>query len=450
MEKYDVIIIGGGLAGTTASRELKICGINSIILEAKDRLGGRTYTSNFNNTQVELGGTWVHWNQPHMWTEITRYNMSLIENGVYRMDDNREHIIFSGLDINAPLGYNNERIGWITESKLKVEHPERIFKELNVAIDLFFGDTYKTINRPHDLFKNDFSHLEAMTARERLDEIDLDPEIKSFTDAILTTIANRPLDQCSVFSLARWYALSSHAAYLLWDVEERYYLREGMQTLVEKIAADGGEIRLSTPVKLIQQLDDHVIVTTESGEQLQAKKVMVTIPRNALNTVEFSPPLSEIKQKAIIEGKSSVGFKLWVRIRGLHAYVGAAPDTYPLNFLVADYHVDGDTLLYAFGHDTEAFDIENRAEVEIEIRKVFPEAEVLEVYVHNWVPDKYAQGTWAMSDINYIQKYIKELQKPEGNVHLAGSDVANGWYGFMDGAIESGISVSRQIIKDLI
>ena len=60
---YDVIVIGGGFSGVTAARD---CGKNSLrtlLLEAKSRLGGRTFDAQFRGHHIELGGTWVHWTQ---------------------------------------------------------------------------------------------------------------------------------------------------------------------------------------------------------------------------------------------------------------------------------------------------------------------------------------------------------------------------------------------------
>ena len=56
----DVVIVGGGFAGVTAARELTMRGRSAVLLEARDRLGGRTYTSDHDGHAMELGGTWVH------------------------------------------------------------------------------------------------------------------------------------------------------------------------------------------------------------------------------------------------------------------------------------------------------------------------------------------------------------------------------------------------------
>ena len=68
----DVIVIGGGFAGVTAAREVALQGHSALLLEGRDRLGGRTWTADWNGQEIEYGGGWVHWHQPHAWSEMTR------------------------------------------------------------------------------------------------------------------------------------------------------------------------------------------------------------------------------------------------------------------------------------------------------------------------------------------------------------------------------------------
>ena len=68
----DAIVIGGGFAGVAAARELTIAGLDCTLIEARDRLGGRTWYSDWDGEDIELGGGWVHWHQPHAWAELTR------------------------------------------------------------------------------------------------------------------------------------------------------------------------------------------------------------------------------------------------------------------------------------------------------------------------------------------------------------------------------------------
>lgn len=50
-------------------------GFRVLLVEARDRIGGRSWSSNIGGYPFEMGGTWVHWGQPHVWREISRYNM---------------------------------------------------------------------------------------------------------------------------------------------------------------------------------------------------------------------------------------------------------------------------------------------------------------------------------------------------------------------------------------
>lgn len=50
-------------------------GLKVLVLEARDRIGGRSWSSDIGGYPFEMGGTWVHWGQPHVWREISRYEM---------------------------------------------------------------------------------------------------------------------------------------------------------------------------------------------------------------------------------------------------------------------------------------------------------------------------------------------------------------------------------------
>lgn len=75
---YDTVIIGGGFSGLTAARELRLHGYKVLVLEARDRLGGRTWVDRRLDSDLEMGGTYVHWHQPHVWAEINRYGLDTV------------------------------------------------------------------------------------------------------------------------------------------------------------------------------------------------------------------------------------------------------------------------------------------------------------------------------------------------------------------------------------
>jgi monoamine oxidase len=79
------------------------------------------------------------------------------------------------------------------------------------------------------------------------------------------------------------------------------------------------------------------------------------------------------------------------------------------------------------------------------IEAFVPGAKVLESAAYQWTADPYSLGTWCMYRPGFFTKYFRELQRAEGGIHFAGSDIANGWRGFIDGAIESGSVAARRI-----
>ena len=114
-----------------------------------------------------------------------------------------------------------------------------------------------------------------------------------------------------------------------------------------------------------------------------------------------------------------------------------------------EYRVEGDTLVVGFGPSAEALDVTDQAAGAELLGRLYPGAEVVSSHGHDWTADEFSRGTWSMYRPGQLTGSLRALQAPEGRVLLAGSDVANGWNGFIDGAIESGVR-SAGWARDLI
>jgi monoamine oxidase len=106
-------------------------------------------------------------------------------------------------------------------------------------------------------------------------------------------------------------------------------------------------------------------------------------------------------------------------------------------------------LLVGIGCDASRLDPTDRGQVERAIRVFAPGAEVRACDGHDWTRDPYAKGTWAAYRPGQLGRWHADVRTPEGRLFFAGSDIAEGWAGFMDGAIESGAAVALAVAQRL-
>jgi pseudooxynicotine oxidase len=426
---YDVIVIGGGFAGVTAARETARGGAKTLLLEARDRLGGRTWTHRWNGTDIELGGGWVHWHQPHVWSEITR----------------------AGLAVE--LGEDAQVAGWFVGDE---RHPGTLPERDAIAErgwNQFVDGVEDALPLPHDpLFASDrLARFDSQTITDRMDELDLDDEERDVLAAELESLAHGRLDEAGAVSVLRWHALSGGSLALTQQTGGRITFRAGTQSLVQAIATGAEfETRLSTPVAAVTQDGGGIEVHTRAGDTLTAKLVIVAVPLNALPGIEFDPPLSEGKQEAIALGQASRGIKIFIHASGEPVFQNAIKPGHAFGYLDTEIlYPDGTQLLIGFGPDADNCDATDLASVQRQLDEILPGYEALAATAHDWLSDEFSRGTWAIHRPGWYTHHHAEMQRPEGAVILAGSDLANGWAGFMDGAIESGLRAGATALRRL-
>lgn len=425
-EKPEVIVVGGGFAGLTAARELGNAGRRCLVLEARDRLGGRTWTSEFAGVDVELGGGWVHWIQPHVWAEITRYGIEVTESP-------------------AP-----ERCVWLADGERRSGSPATFDELLDRVLRRFYDGFEHALEYPFDPLREEEAvrEMDDLSMEDRVEQLGLTGEERAVLSGYLATVSHSPCRMGGLASALRWFAPAKWDNPLALDAIARFKLKTGTRSLVEAIADDGGAtIRLSTPAASIEQTGDGAIVTTRTGERLTAEAVVVAVPLNVLSRIRFTPPLSSGKRAAADEGQASCGAKVWVHARGEpeKVYATAAEDGAPFSWIQSEYETPDGQLLVGFAPDSTKLDGGDPEEVQSAFRSFFPGIEVAEVLCHDWFADEFSLGTWGFFRPGQLTRHLKELQSPEDRVFLAGSDMANFWGGFIDGAIESGMTTARQV-----
>jgi pseudooxynicotine oxidase len=416
---HDVIVVGGGFAGVTAAREVALRGRTVLVVEARERLGGRTWSTEWHGRPVEYGGAWVHWHQPHTWAEITRAGLRVdlsedAQRAVWHVGaERREGTIFDRDEI--------ARRGW----------------------DRFVEGVQTALPNPHDplLALRELERFDRLTIAERLAELELDDEEHDVLRAELESLAHAPLDDAGAVSVLRWHALSGYSLALTQYTGGRVTIAHGTGALLQAIAGAAPiEAKPASPVAAVRARGDGVDVETRSGEVLAARAAVVAVPLNLLGAIEFDPPLPEAKREAIALGQASRGVKIFIRARGPDVLQNAIRPEHPFGYLDTEQVFgDGTQLLIGFGLDAARCDAADIPFVQRALDEILPGYEVVDATAHDWLADEFARGTWAIHRPGWYSRHHAEMRRPEGRVVLAGSDLADGWAGFIDGAIESGL-----------
>jgi monoamine oxidase len=426
----DVLVVGAGFAGLLAGRELSLRGLSVTVLEGRDRIGGRTWTDERLGRELEMGGTWVHSLQPHVWTELTRYGLELTP---------------------SP---DPERFLIATEEGLHAVPAEEGFRLLGEGLDPLVEGSREAMPLPFEPWSEAgaVAAVDARSVADRLAELDLGPDARAIVEGFCATGYQGAIDE---IGLAHVFHL---AALCRWDAETEmeaaatYKIVGGTRALAEAIAADSrADLRLETEVAAIVTDGDQVVARTSGGEEYRASAAIVTVPLVALGKIDFEPPLSTAKRQMVDQGPVSHGVKMWVRVRGeVEPFLGfAGPALNPLTVAQFEYEIDGDSLIVAFGPDSTAISVDDKDAVQEALRAWLPEAEVIDVAGHDWVDDRFSGQTWANLRPGQLTDSVRAMQTPEGGVRLAGADYATGWLGYIDGAMESALEACRETLADL-
>jgi monoamine oxidase len=268
-----VIVIGAGIAGLTAARALHLGGVDVVVLEGRDRIGGRTHTVDLAGASVDLGGSWIH---DGAGSPLLPYVDVL---GIDRLPAAPSNIVLGARVIDREIGggpddaartaLTGALAGFIMsrDAVLACEPEQR----LAAAVDLLLADA--------------------------------DPAIRQHLAAMLAMYDGADADEVSVGSFA--------ASFFSGGVADTDVLPAGGYRRVVDALAAGLAIRTGTPVERIEQRADEVLVHSSSGVE-QGTHVVVTLPLGVLKagSVAFAPPLSAGHRAAV----DHVGFGAFEKV----------------------------------------------------------------------------------------------------------------------------------------
>ncbi len=444
----DAVVVGAGFAGLTAARELTRQGYDVLVFEGRDRVGGRSFTGSIAGLPADMGATFVGPTQDAVLalaaelqipTTPTHHAGKNVIHWRGRARSYRGTIpklsLFGLLDIGR-LRWQFDRIarGIPVSTPFDARHARRLD-------ELSLGDWLRSVRAGASS-----RDLLAIVARVTWG---CEPDDVSMLHAARYTHAAGGLDR-------------------LLDVEDgaqQDHFLGGTQQIAEAVAAElGPRVVLSAPVRRIERHGAGVTVTSDRG-QADAGYVIVAIPPAHRASIEFAPPLpAEYAELA----------KHWPQGRLSKAYAA-----YPTPFWRAD-GFSGQALSDE-GPVFITFDVSPNASPDVEVPGVlmgFVDARAfdslpadqrrrdalrcfasffgddalkpLEYVDHRWDREEFTPGgpTAAVPPGSWT-RFGPWLREPVGPIHWAGTETADEWTGFLDGAVRSGQRAAAEVAAQL-
>lgn len=417
MHDRHVIVAGAGLAGLCAARDLLEAGVAVTLLEARDRVGGRGYSTVLRGRVVELGGSWFTPDQHRVRAELDRYGLAV-------------------RDYSPPRSAR-----WLTggELRLGLPVPWEEVGALEAALRQVLADAERV-----GAGRREVGALSAAAYIERLSPSDA---LRDFLLGWWLLTGGAPPDRGAVIDA-------------LWSVHDHGGLAGlvgclahgpagGWSALADAMAAAPDlDLRLGSAVAAVEHDDDGVTCVTAQGERLAASALVLALPINCLPAVDFRPPLPGPVAEAC-GANAGAAVKLVMLARGVSPRGIAAGVGPGLNWLYADGEHDGSVLVTGFGWQDESFDPGDRKAVQRALRAFYPGAELVDWAHHDWIGDAASRGTWLTAPAGRPELVDPGRFAPLGRIVFAGSDVAHEQAGWFEGALRSGAAAAVTVVSSL-
>nr|XP_022329235.1 amine oxidase [flavin-containing] A-like [Crassostrea virginica] len=449
---FDVCVIGAGVSGLFAARCLTQRGLNVVVLEARDRVGGRLLTRETEeHGPVDLGGAYIGPSQYRIIKlaeelEIQTYNVYFKGKNVLDLTTHGT-IHYKGM---IPPFWNPFKL-------LDLNHILRTIDDMAQKVP---------VNEPWSAEKAE--EWDSITAQEFIDRSCWSKCVSSIVKIFIQSIMCTEPHEVSLLSLL-WYVHSGGGIEVMSEVrrgaQEQKFVG-GSQQVCKKMAAElGGRVCLNSAVVKIEQNEENVLIEDMQGKRYQAKYVISAVPITLLNKIHFTPILSDLKQQliqrmpmgSIIKTVTYYETAFW---RDLDFNGIAVSDNGPIVVTFDDTKPDGGSpgimgfLLANQARKLCTLTKEERwREICIHYATVFKNQDFLKSIGYeeqNWMQEEYSGGCYsAVLPPGVLSVYGRVMTEPHGRIHFAGTETATRWSGYMDGAIQSAERATKEVLEKL-
>lgn len=436
----DVVVVGAGFAGLTAARELTRRGHRVAVLEGRDRVGGRSHTTMLAGVPVDLGATFVGPTQ----MAVLRLAAELGCATAPTYSRGKNLILWRG----RVRSYGSTIPKLSLLELVDVSRIQWRFDRLSKLIPVTDPWTAPSAER-----------MDARSLESWLRSVHASASTRDLMSIMSRVTWGCEPDEVSMLHAVRYVKAAGGLGPML-DVQggaQQDHFPGGTQEIAIRLAGElGDRVRLGEPVRRIEQNADGVDVVSDRGET-HARAVIVAIPPEHRSAIAFDAPLPD-GYTALTEhwpqGRLSKAYaaydKPFWRADGQSGQ--ALSDGGPV-FITFDVSPgdDGPGILLGFA-DARTFDPlspEQRRERALScFAELFGEdaRNPVDYLDHSWGTEEFAPGgPTAAVPAGSWTAYGRWLREPVGDVFWAGTETADQWTGFLDGAVSSGTRAAAEV-----
>ena len=446
----DVVIVGAGPSGLTAARELKKAGLSVAVLEARDRVGGRTWTDTIDGAMLEIGGQWVSPDQTALLALIDDLGLQTYS----RYRDGKS--VYIGADGKRTL-YTGETFPVSETTAAEMDKLTALLDSLAAEIG---AEEPWAHPKARELDTISFHHW----LRENSSDEEACNNIGLFiAGGMLTKPAH-------AFSALQAVLMAASAGSFTNLTDEDFILDKrvvgGMQQVSLLQAAElGDDVVLDSPVRTINWTEDasggHRVTAVSERATVNARFVIMAVPPNLYSRVSFNPPLPRRQHQ--MHQHQSLG--LVIKVHAVYSSPfwredGLSGTAFGAGAIVQEVydntnHEDPRGTLVGFVSDEKAdamFELsaEDRRRTILESIASFLGEKALDpevYYESDWGSEEWTRGAYAASyDLGGLHRYGKDQLKPVGPIYWSSSDLAAEGYQHVDGAVRMGQITAARIV----